>query len=109
MKALHKSAEMLFCPYGKCGKGFTKPLMLTDASKILRETYYACPHCHSKLDIVVEDFHIVRVEKCEGGERVLSTVSCPYNFGYLKALSEKDKIPDECLACPRILQCSIRK
>lgn len=108
MKALHKS-EVLFCPYESCGKGFVKPLMLTDPSSILRETYYACPHCQSKLDIRVEDLHVIRVEKCEGGENAPTPVSCPYNFGYLKTLQENDPIPDECLTCPKIMQCSIRK
>jgi DNA-directed RNA polymerase subunit RPC12/RpoP len=109
MKTFHKFSDVLFCPYRSCKKKFIKPLQLTDTSKILRETYYACPHCHSKIDIVVEEFHIIRVEKCEGGEKVLSTTTCPHNFGYLKDLHENDEIPDECLLCPKILQCSIRK
>ena len=108
MKVLQKS-ELFFCPYGNCGKGFIKPLLLTDSSRILRETYYACPHCQSKLDITVGGLHVIRVEKCEGGERTLTPVSCPYNFGYLKTLNENAPIPDECLICPKIMQCSIRK
>jgi DNA-directed RNA polymerase subunit RPC12/RpoP len=108
MKALHKS-DLLFCPYGKCGKGFAKPLLLTDSSSILRETYYACPHCQSKLDIIVENLHVIRVEKCEGGERVATPLDCPHAFGYLKTLHEDAAIPDECLVCPKILQCSVRK
>jgi DNA-directed RNA polymerase subunit RPC12/RpoP len=108
MKALHKS-ELLFCPYRNCGKGFVKPLLLTDSSEILRETYYACPHCHSKLDITVENLHVIRVEKCEGGESAPTPVSCPYDFGYLGALQEDAPIPDECLICPKVLLCSIRK
>jgi DNA-directed RNA polymerase subunit RPC12/RpoP len=108
MKALHKS-EVLHCPYGDCGKGFVKPLLLTDSSEILRETYYACPHCRSKLNIIVEGLHVIRVEKCEGGKRVVASVDCPYSFGYLKTLHEDASIPDECLTCPKILQCSVRK
>lgn len=108
MKALHK-AGLLFCPYEKCRKSFVKPLQLTDPSQILRETYYACPHCQSKLDITVEDLHVIRVEKCEDGERTATPVNCPYNFGYLKTLQENSTIPDKCLTCPKILRCSIRK
>lgn len=108
MKALHKS-EVLLCPYENCGKGFVKPLQLTDPSEILRETYYACPHCQSKLDITVEDLHVIRIEKSEGGENAPIPISCPYNFGHLKTLPENAPIPDECLICPKIMQCSIRK
>ncbi len=108
MKALHKS-EQLSCPYGNCGKGFAKPLMLTDSSEILRETYYACPHCQSKLDIVVDGLHVIRVERCEGGEKTVTPENCSYSFGYLKTLQENASIPDGCLICPKILQCSLRK
>jgi DNA-directed RNA polymerase subunit RPC12/RpoP len=108
MKALPKS-ELFFCPYEHCGKGFVKPLILTDSSEILRKTYYACPHCHSKLDIKVEDLHVIRIEKCDGGERVPIKVNCLHNFGYLQTLGENDPIPDECLVCPRILRCYVKK
>jgi DNA-directed RNA polymerase subunit RPC12/RpoP len=107
MKALSRP-ELLFCPYKNCGKVFTKPLMLTDSTGILRKTYYACPHCHSKLDIKVEDFHVVHIGKCTGGERTPVKVNCPYSFGHLRTLSENAPIPDECLTCPKLLHCHIK-
>jgi DNA-directed RNA polymerase subunit RPC12/RpoP len=108
MKALLKP-ERLFCPYGDCGKGFVKPLLLTDSSQILRETYYACPHCHSKLDITLEDSHAIRVEKCDGEKSASTPVTCAHSFGHLKTLQDNTQIPDDCLICPKILQCSLRK
>lgn len=30
---------------------------------------------------------------------------CPHNFGYLKKLDKNAPIPDECLNCPRIIEC----
>ena len=108
MKALHKS-EVLLCPYENCGKGFAKPLLLTDPSEILRETYYACPHCQSKLDITVKDLHVTHIEKCAGGAMAPASVSCPYGFGLLKTLQETVSTPDECLTCLKTLHCSIRK
>jgi hypothetical protein len=30
---------------------------------------------------------------------------CPYNFGYLRKLSDEASIPSECLECSRILEC----
>jgi hypothetical protein len=108
MKAPQKS-ELLFCPYTNCRKGFVKPLVLTDSSGILRETYYACPHCQSKLEITVEGLHVIRIEESEDGEKVAVNVNCPHNFGYLKSLQGDAPIPDECLVCPKILQCYVRK
>lgn len=31
---------------------------------------------------------------------------CPYNFGYLKKLDQDTPIPDECLRCSRMRECS---
>ncbi len=108
MKALPRS-ELFLCPYGDCGKGFVKPLLLVDSSQLLRETYYACPHCHSKLDVTVEDSNVIRLEKCEGERDDPAPVTCAKSFGHLGTLDENVQIPDECLTCPKILQCSLRK
>ena len=36
-----------------------------------------------------------------------SSLECPYQFGYLKRLSRDAPIPDECLTCPRMIECSL--
>jgi len=47
------------------------------------------------------------------GERPLSTQpqtdspKCPYGFGYLKKLDKNAPIPNECLNCPRIMECFV--
>jgi len=109
MKSLSQRFELIFCPYENCGRGFVKPLLLTNPSGVVRETYYACPHCQSKLDIRVENLHVTHVGKCEGGESTSTPVSCPYSLGYLSALQENAPIPDECLTCPKIMRCSIKE
>jgi len=32
-------------------------------------------------------------------------LKCPHGFGYLKKRDKKAAIPEECLACPRALEC----
>jgi hypothetical protein len=32
--------------------------------------------------------------------------TCPYSFGYLANLPKNAAIPDSCLSCPRMLECS---
>jgi len=107
---MHKSGS-LHCPYVKCGRVFEKPLVLTDMSKTPRETYYACPYCLSKVEIVVEDekgLSSVSVETSDN-PREMPPLECPHHFGDLKSLPENASIPDECLTCPHLIQCFIKK
>ena len=102
--------DHLVCPYGECKREIDKPLMLTDFSKTPRETYYACPHCLTKVDVVVEDQKLKSVSLETSGNSVEKTPSeCPFQFGYLKTLPKETAIPDECLTCSKLLQCTVKK
>jgi len=110
----------------RCGRVVSTPVRLTDLShKPSEETYYACPFCFSRLDIEDAAEHLEhshsgsississiegsssRREK-SGGKRVEATiVNCSHGFGYLKSRPKDAVIPDECLICPRILQCMV--
>jgi DNA-directed RNA polymerase subunit RPC12/RpoP len=106
---VHVSDEKLRCPYKGCGKSFEKPSVLTDLSTIPRETYYACPYCSSKLDILVEDMKIVSVKPTEYPKVFDSPAKCARYFGFLNRISKDAPVPDECLICPKVLQCTVRK
>jgi len=101
----------LHCPYAMCNKSFEKPIVLTDSSQLLRETYYACPHCRSKIEIITEDpIHpkLVSVDDMfHVGQK--APMKCPHYFGYLRALPDSENMPDECAVCPKVMQCFIRK
>jgi len=98
----------LHCPYTQCRKRFEKPIVLTDTTKILRETYYACPHCHSKVDVSVDKKGAISMEvTCNPVE--IAPVDCKHYFGYLKDLDERTQIPDECAVCPKVMQCFVKK
>jgi DNA-directed RNA polymerase subunit RPC12/RpoP len=101
-------SKAFVCPYFQCRKTFRKPLMLTDSSKIPRETYYACPHCLSKVDVAVdneENTHEFSVKIPERKE-MTRPIECPHHFGYLKNHPKNSSIPDECFACANLIQCS---
>jgi hypothetical protein len=34
-----------------------------------------------------------------------NSTKCPYYFGYLSGLSKDKPVPEECLLCPRLLEC----
>jgi len=101
-------SKAFVCPYSKCRKTFQKPLMLTDASKMPRETYYACPHCLSRVDVAVdnkENMHEFSIRASERNELTI-LVECPHYLGYLKNLPKDISIPDKCLTCANLIQCT---
>jgi len=103
-------SEHLVCPYRECKKEFEKPLMLTDFSRTPRETYYACPHCLTKVDVVVKNQGLSSVSLETSGNALEKAPSeCQYQFGYLKTIPRDAAIPDGCLTCSKLLQCFVKK
>lgn len=101
----------LACPYGKCGKRFEQPLVLTDFSKIPRETYYACPYCFSRVEIALRsqgNLNSVSAKTSENAD-VKTPEECSHYLGYLKTVPKGDPIPDECLTCPKLIRCTVKK
>jgi len=97
------------CPYDGCAKSFDKPTVLTDSSTIPRQTFYACPHCMSKVDILVDNMKVVGVKLIEYPRVFDSPAKCVHYFGFLNTISRNAAIPDDCLVCPKVLQCITRK
>jgi len=105
-----RNSGALHCPYSQCRKRFEKPLVLTDTTKVIRETYYACPHCHLKLDLSVDKTSggVISIEATSKPVDI-APANCKHYFGYLKALDEKTEIPDECATCAKVVQCFVKK
>lgn len=116
------------CGYVRCGRAFDAPVRLTDFSHRPRSrTYYACPYCFSKLNQNWTKTKHLHREDCEisdesleisigglktilkdGEQKVAEKAgTCVHQFGYLKARSKNEAIPDDCLTCPKILQCML--
>jgi hypothetical protein len=131
-------SDGLVCPYSGCGRSFEQPVLVTDNSKLPRETYYACPHCMLRLELSLDSegggcghVHVRGVEgavegllaRLEGAvgksktcdEGVSSAVaaipskSCRHFLGFLRSLPEGAGIPDECAVCPKIVQCYVKR
>ncbi|UCF59035.1 MAG: hypothetical protein JSV15_01020 [Candidatus Bathyarchaeota archaeon] len=97
----------LVCPYSNCAKKFAKLIMLTDVTKIPRDTYYACPHCKSRVDIVVQNQDLFSI-KPHGNGKEAPPMACPFHFGYLaelKKISKDFPTPKDCWACRQITEC----
>jgi hypothetical protein len=105
---LHRAAE-LKCPYEGCGKSFDKPTILIDPSTLPRKTFYTCPHCMSKLNIVVSGEKVVDVKRLEYGQVLDSPAKCAYYSGLVTPQADTEVVLEECLLCPKIMQCGIHK
>lgn len=101
--------EKLRCPYKGCGKPFERPTVLTDSSTVPRQTHYACPHCMSKIDIVVEDLKVIDIRPTEYPKVFDSPAKCAQYSGLISAMSRDAAVPDDCLVCPKVLQCGIKR
>jgi len=102
--------DHLVCPYHECNREFDKPVVLTDFSRTPRETYYACPHCLTKVDVVAKDSKLDSIS-VESSEKHVGKPpkECAHHFGYLKSLPKEAAIPDGCLTCSNLLQCFVNK
>ena len=105
---IHHEAK-LKCPYKGCGKSFDRPAVLTDSSTFPRRSNYACPHCMSKIDLKVEKMKVVHISPLEYPKVFESPAKCANYTGFLHATLADRPVPDECLICPKVLQCSIKK
>ncbi|MEM3000101.1 MAG: hypothetical protein QW674_03650 [Candidatus Bathyarchaeia archaeon] len=101
--------DKLKCPYKGCEKTFEKPTIITDSSTFPRQSYYACPHCMSKLEITVKNMKIVDVKPAEYPKVFDSPAKCAHFSSLLNAQLHDGMLPDECLLCPKVLQCRSRK
>ncbi len=105
----HLHEEKLHCPYKGCEKTFDKPTVLTDETTIPRQSFYACPHCMSKLDITTEGLKIKDIKTAEYPRVFESPAKCAHFSGLMNNLPEDAAIADDCLVCPKVLQCNLRQ
>lgn len=103
--------EPVVCPNQKCHKKIEKPILLSKASYPLTEKYHACPYCFTKLEVSSnlpwlekgkKEFQVEPQKKEKGYSR------CGAYFGFLAILPKDGAIPRECLACPLVLDCTMK-
>jgi len=100
-----------------CGREFELPLRLTVLSEEPKETYLVCPFCFTRVEEEARTEAVPRPLVDKKQERPRGKVKagaveagvgrCGHRFGYLKGRAKNAAIPDECLVCPKILECMI--
>ena len=101
--------DKLRYPYKGCEKTFDRPTFMTDSSDIIRQSHYACPHCMSKLEIITDEMKIIGINPTEYPKVFESPAKCAHFSSLVNLRPKNMPLPDECLICPKILQCKIRK
>ena len=91
---------------------------MSDTSTKPVERYYACPHCFIKLDAIFGEYLKQKGKKSKEEPPVKSPdkppdkekgfSKCAGYLGYLASLPENGSIPQECLICPKVLDCVMK-
>jgi len=113
--------KLVKCPNTECARTFSKPLIATMKTKEGFKTYYACPYClteitkhaatHEKKTEKQEKARFSRrAEKKKGKntEPEAKNSGCNHYLGYLKKRPKNAPIPDECLSCPKMVECLLK-
>ncbi len=94
----------------ECGRTFQKPILATVLTSKQTQTYYACPRCMTKIrDIKTpteekEEEAVLTAETRKPRQEQQDT-KCGHFFGYLNKHEKNMSFPDECLTCPRMVEC----
>jgi hypothetical protein len=113
------------CPNPSCGKIFTNPLKAENFGSKNAGAYYACPYCLTEITIEenlvdVREKKELEVKEIRGKKPTAHSIEkepaqlrptmqgCSQYFGYLGKRSSKEKIPEECMTCEKIVQCMLK-
>ncbi|MEM2994997.1 MAG: hypothetical protein QXI91_03130 [Candidatus Bathyarchaeia archaeon] len=101
------------CSNPSCGKTFAVPIKVENFSSKGEKVYEACPHCLTKVTLKKElepaaESQTESVQPEKKLEEPPKVLGCTHSFGYLSKRSSKEKIPEECLTCERIVECMLQ-
>ena len=104
------------CPNPSCGKTFEKPLRVENLILGSVKVYEGCPYCLTELKLEGNvEKQSTEPEQKPKRKRVKAIEvqpsephGCAHYFGYLSERSAKDRLPEECMVCPKIVQCMLK-
>ncbi len=98
-----------------CGEEYERAILAKNRSGSSPEEYYACSRCLSKVAEVDKEIEPADEEPTEEEKpaKVSSNMlkhveikaECPHEVGYLRKRNRGSPIPDECLICPKMIEC----
>lgn len=111
------------CSNPSCGKVFSNPLKTENFGSKRGHTYEACPYCLTEIVVEAsslgrEDEERPEIEETQRTEtsphlneevkQSTSVEKCQHQLGYLSKRSPKEKIPEECMMCSKIVECMLK-
>lgn len=104
------------CPNPKCEKPFASPITVQNLTHPNKTPYYACPYCLTEIRETSEnqprthrrsktELSITQPVQTKPAQEPYSQ-KCAYHFGYLGKRSKDEKIPDECMICEKLIDCT---
>ena len=93
------------CPNPKCKSESIQPIIIHDVSTKHKKNYYGCSKCFFEVKKISSQFQ-KRESKTNSIKREEKTSSsCLNYYGYLSSPLKDTTIPQECLVCPKLLEC----
>lgn len=96
----------------ECGRTFQRPILATVSTSGQTQTYYACPRCMTKIQSFTakvkekeEKGTVLTVETRKLMAEPEGAVKCGHFFGYLNKRQKSTPFPDDCLTCPKMVDC----
>ena len=118
-----KTIPLNSCPNPTCQRTFENLIIVKDNSKQPAETFYACPYCLTRLDPTATQvlkkqeptyqnytettpITPVKIEQPTTNE---TPNNCPFYYGYLSIHYKDTIIPQQCLNCKKMLDCTLKE
>jgi hypothetical protein len=98
-----------------CGVTFHHPILATVHSRGQTQKYQACPRCMTKIRITTTPKE--RPENTRGKTSPSETAkpnitsgetTCEHFFGFLNKHTKNTLFPEECLTCPKMVECLLK-
>jgi len=106
------------CQNPSCKRTFTTPLKTLNLQENPSELYFACPVCLTKIDELTSKIQETQTlkpqlkespQKQSAAKKGEKPSSCGFHLGYLSERGQKEQIPDDCLVCPKIVDCMLKR
>jgi hypothetical protein len=101
-------AKIIYCPNPKCKREILEPIVINDFSTSPKRTYNGCPNCFSEVNPVTSQAQEIEPEAIPIKNEEKSSSPCNRYDEYLASRITGSPIPEECLVCPKLLECALK-
>ena len=96
-----------YCPNPDCKCEIPEPIAIINLSTTPERKYHGCPTCFFEIDTDSSEHKKTHSTKPPKTKDNPST-SCNNYFGYLANRPKDTSTPQECLVCPKLVECILK-